>query len=418
MSYKLYPWKWGTPDLGRPSGEITWSMSLIGLNWNSVRFPDLTLADFEKAVRDAFNAWASVANLTFREVSGDDAALEIAVERLEDFSTPQNPIGSSVVGLAGWGTNVGGDGDGDGINQTTWGTVDFDIDQTWVPTGNGGTNLYAVALHEIGHVLGLDHVNDVTEILNPTIYATDLGDGDIAGIRELYGTPVFGTSGADNIDLSDQAFGITANLGSGNDVLSATQGDDWIIGGSGGDTIRGNGGDDLIVDTSGTNTLEGGGDNDVLIGGMGQIDADGGAGNDIIIGGIRNDTLDGGTGNDILRGDPGGSFVFGNDILTAGTGNDILEGGGGADRFVFETNGGDNTIGAFRLSGDAAIVTGRDFQIGIDQVDLRDFGYGTFAEVQSHLRTAGGNTIFDHQDTSITIIGVADTLLSAEDFLI
>jgi len=42
-----------------------------------------------------------------------------------------------------------------------------------------------VMLHELGHVLGLDHVDDPRQIMNPTTGATELGDGDRAGLAAV-----------------------------------------------------------------------------------------------------------------------------------------------------------------------------------------------------------------------------------------
>lgn len=51
----------------------------------------------------------------------------------------------------------------------------------------GLTTVRMVALHELGHVLGLDHVDDPAEVMNPTVGAPALGPGDRQGFA-LAGT--------------------------------------------------------------------------------------------------------------------------------------------------------------------------------------------------------------------------------------
>jgi hypothetical protein len=43
------------------------------------------------------------------------------------------------------------------------------------------------ALHEVGHLLGLDHVSHRASIMYPQVWVTDLGAGDRDALRELYG---------------------------------------------------------------------------------------------------------------------------------------------------------------------------------------------------------------------------------------
>ena len=67
------------------------------------------------------------------------------------------------------------------------GEIKLDSSVEWAPFGQTDLDFYAVALHEIGHVIGLDHVNDLSEIMNSSVAASDLGDGDILGAQVLYG---------------------------------------------------------------------------------------------------------------------------------------------------------------------------------------------------------------------------------------
>ena len=106
---------------------------------------------------------------------------------------------------------------------------------------------------------------------------------------------------------------------------------------------------DVFVGGEGTGItrlhLDLGGLPDALQGGAGDDNLQGGAGADLICGGIGNDTLSGGAGND---------------VICDGTGEDVLYGGAGADLFV--------------LSGDGATDEIRDFQRGIDRIDLSAWG--------------------------------------------
>ncbi|PUB15497.1 matrixin family metalloprotease [Yoonia sediminilitoris] len=416
----LYFLKWGEDVLERPSGEITWSMNLDDLRHDS-RF---SRTNFEFAVQAAFSAWQSVTNLSFRMVEYDpNSSADIDIETDNASQVPN--LSGSTVGLASYRYRSGADRDND-VAEIFSATIYMDSDNTWVPDDEGGLSFFAVVLHEIGHALGLDHVTDNTEIMNATVYATELGDGDIAGIQALYGVrestvPDAPTDGDDMIDYSSYLTGQTIDAAAGNDVVQGSQAADRINGGGGNDIISGNSGADYIVDTLGVNALYGNVGNDVIVGGAGPLTANGGGSNDILLGGIGNDRLDGGSGNDTLRGDPANSFFAGRDVLIAGAGTDYLEGGGGADIFLFRTDDGTNVIGELAIDAGNPASTravGVDFQSGIDQIDLIDFGYSRASDVFANINDTGGRAVFADQGTTIVFHGLLESGLTTDDFLI
>ncbi|CAA7036123.1 unnamed protein product [Microthlaspi erraticum] len=133
----------------------------------------------------AFVRWAKVIPLTFR--------------RVETF--PKSDI------TIGFYTGEHGDGypfDGQrGVLAhafaPTNGRCHFDRDENWIISSNGGNgrfqptahDLESVAVHEIGHLLGLDHSLDERAIMYPSIppgtRKVDLARDDVEGVQTLYG---------------------------------------------------------------------------------------------------------------------------------------------------------------------------------------------------------------------------------------
>jgi len=107
---------------------------------------------------------------------------------LFSWSTEQQtpPLGGYVAGLGGP-SSVGLEED---ATSYVSGSVVLDAADLGLLLGapNGAASVQAVVQHEVGHLVGLDHVADETQIMNtegsPTS-ATDWGPGDLAGLHEL-----------------------------------------------------------------------------------------------------------------------------------------------------------------------------------------------------------------------------------------
>ncbi|MCP4101727.1 MAG: hypothetical protein GY750_09925, partial [Lentisphaerae bacterium] len=117
------------------------------------------------------------------------------------------------------------------------------------------------------------------------------------------------------------------------------------------DILNGDAGLDKLRGNLGNDTLNGGSESDDLRGGGGEDILNGDGGNDYMLGGNHSDTLNGGAGNDVLTGGFGGGVLDG--YLDTFIYDDTANGGGGFDRI-------------------------RDFENGIDVIDLQSFSFTDF----------------------------------------
>lgn len=145
--------------------------------------------DYQQNISDAFDAWTEVANLELNKVDMDQADIVVAYSDVPDREingTEYNLLGLAYMGF--WRYS------GSGVNEIRStnlysGGVFFDEKDF---TSDSVFSLFNVALHEVGHALGLGHSEGVNSIMYPIYSSTisSLQADDIAGIQFLYGASV------------------------------------------------------------------------------------------------------------------------------------------------------------------------------------------------------------------------------------
>ncbi|XP_050211950.1 metalloendoproteinase 5-MMP-like [Mercurialis annua] len=128
------------------------------------------------AIRVSLAKWAKVTKFTFQYTDNyDKADLKFSFQKRKHLD------------------NDAFDGPG-GVYAHAWappvGHVHFDSEEPWkLNAGLGSVDLYTIALHEIGHALGLEHSDVQSAVMWPYVgfgEIKDLGQDDIQGIKALY----------------------------------------------------------------------------------------------------------------------------------------------------------------------------------------------------------------------------------------
>ncbi len=372
--------KWGGSAGGSAGGIVTWSFAtLAGRNYS------FTSAIAQQAYRDAitaaFNLWESIANIDFQYDATDSQSNDIRLG-WDTIDGANGTVGQAITYYAPHSPY--------GINA--WSEIRFDTAENWkVGSDTSGIDFFAVAVHEIGHTLGLEHSTNTTSIMYPVVGAHTVSNNDISIIQALYGAsiaPIVATGG--------------------NDTLNGSAAADTIDGLAGSDTINGNSGNDRLSGGNDGDFVFGGAGSDILNGNNGNDSIDGGAENDTIHGGASNDTVTGGIGNDVLYGDGGADTLngnTGNDRLNGGLGDDRLNSGAGYDVFVFSADGDNDTF--------------TNFTDAYDKIDLQTYNFASFAAVKALAHQEGANLVLDFGlGDSITINNFTMAMLTSTDLIL
>lgn len=130
-------------------------------------------ASYPERVRDAFDQWANLGIPVRFTFVRDSTDADVHVSWIDHFDSP-------ISGKTIW------------ARDGKWWIVTANI--TLALHHNAGELLdakavHAIALHEVGHLLGLDHTADTANIMTARVRVRDLSEADRATMKLLYSLP-------------------------------------------------------------------------------------------------------------------------------------------------------------------------------------------------------------------------------------
>ena len=129
--------------------------------------------EFYDAVQTAFDTWTDVGIPVHVSFVVDSASADVRVRFREKFA-------SGISGKTVW------------SRDAHWWLLNGEIELALAHPNGGYVDAHqmrAIALHEVGHLLGLDHTESTEHIMAPKVRVRDLSDGDRATLRLLYSMP-------------------------------------------------------------------------------------------------------------------------------------------------------------------------------------------------------------------------------------
>ncbi|MEK6822812.1 MAG: matrixin family metalloprotease, partial [Nanoarchaeota archaeon] len=169
-------WRWNTIKNRLNETMLTWYLDLS--NFDDIQSNNLTKRMIKTIMTTVTYKWSKIPLIRFKQVYDKDSS-NITIKFLKgnhsdgyDFDGPGKVLAHAFYPGGG----IGGD-------------IHFDLDETWTLWGEEtGNSLFTVALHEMGHSLGLGHSSEQESIM----YAwyrpknINLTEDDIQGINSLY----------------------------------------------------------------------------------------------------------------------------------------------------------------------------------------------------------------------------------------
>lgn len=147
-----------------------------------------TAADWQAVVWNALNTWSAAAGVRFQ--SHSDAGTAFGTPGLVQGDTRFGDIRIASRPLT---SNLAAETSPFSWSGSTWsGDIVFNSNVPFSSDGRAGTtDLYSVALHEVGHALGLGGNSDPTSAMCEGYTThTGLSAADVQAVQALYGTPL------------------------------------------------------------------------------------------------------------------------------------------------------------------------------------------------------------------------------------